>query len=127
MTLDVYWANINPPLTEQEKEGWAFSVGVNMLACGMSHLKTDADVIEMHTRVTMYSRLNGAPIFCNGRGEDCNTLAFWFRWKGVSVNGSRKLFTTWIAGVASDAYKQERRAVERQVQQQREVNNVRAE
>lgn len=116
MTLDVHWANINPPLTDQEKEGWAFSVGVTMLACGMAKLKTDSDVIEMHTRVTLYSRLNGGPIFCNGRGEDQNTLEFWFRWKGVAVNGSRKLFTLWMEGITHNAYKKELRTSQREAQ-----------
>lgn len=126
MTLDVTWAKIQPPLTDNEKDGWAFAVGTTMLVCGMDKLATDSDVVEMYTRLTIFDRLVGHPTFVSGRGVNCNTLEFWMRWQGVAINNRRTTRAAWLNRVSTEQFDKEERLVRARTDQQRTRNITKA-
>lgn len=119
VSLDVSWGKISPPLTDAEKEGWAFPIGCTLLACGMDRLRNTDDAVELYARCTMLDRMNGSPTLTDARGDDCNNLELWLRWVGVAVNSSRVPRTTWLARMANNKFADVQRVAQREAERLR--------
>ncbi len=83
MSLNVNTKSVTPKVTDAE-EWTVFGVGLCMMATGISHLKSDADVAEMTTRIRVYNLSTCRPIFIDRIATE--KVAFWQRWKGVAAN-----------------------------------------
>jgi len=103
MALYVDWGKIDPPLSDFEKEHWAFGVGIGMCAAGMPAIKTDDDITEMMVRAELYGRLFNRALIMDAHGTDKNTVEFWRRWRGVSVNANKESRTAWVKRMTTQA------------------------